>query len=193
MTSSGIPVNPPNRRDVNILMKRQDAFRKLRLICQRLDEVDPEQFFVLPLRLYLLGSLLTDKPNPSDVDLLFEYRDRPDLDPVDIVHRLSYGKSLPHEQAITHLRRGMKWVRIESLVGSLEDWLHDHLFSPNTPIRVVWEPGLDWRQVVDEIESHPAPWDPALEQRFKYLQETFEQIAQEQGREAAREWFIKQA
>ena len=85
----------------------------------------------------------------------------------------------------------MKWIRIESLVGSLEDWLHDHLFSPGTPVRVVWEPGLDWRQVVDEIESHPAPWDPALEQRFKYLQETFEQIAQEQGREAAREWFIK--
>jgi hypothetical protein len=49
-------------------MKRRDAFRKLRTICQRLDEVDPQQFFVIPLRLYLFGSLLTDKPNPGDID-----------------------------------------------------------------------------------------------------------------------------
>ena len=58
-------------------MKRRDAFRKLRTICQRLDEVDPEQFFVIPLRLYLFGSLLTDKPNPGDIDLLFEYHRSP--------------------------------------------------------------------------------------------------------------------
>ncbi len=174
-------------------MKRQDAFRKLRLICQRLEEVDPDQFFVLPLRLYLLGSLLTDKPNPSDVDLLFEYRDLSDLDLDDILHRLSYGKSLPHDQAITHLRRGMKWIRIEPLIGSVEGWLKTHLFPPDTPVRVVWEPGLDWRQVVDEIEAHPASWDSVLEQRFKYLQETARQIAQDQGREAAMEWFRKQA
>ncbi len=127
----------------------------MRVICQRLDEVDPEQFFVTPLRLYLFGSLLTDKPDPSDVDLLFEYRDPPNLDPSDIVYRLSYGKPLPHEQAVKHLRRGMKWIRIETLTGSLEDWLWDHLFPPDTPVRLVWEPGLEWRQVVDEIESHP--------------------------------------
>lgn len=173
-------------------MKRQDAFRKLRTICRRLDEVDPEQFFVIPLRLYLLGSLLTDKPNPSDIDLLFEHQDPPDLDPDDIVYRLSYGKPLPHEQAITHLRRGMKWVRIEALSGSLENWLRDHVFPLDTPVRVVWEPGLDWQQVVGEIEFQPARWGPALEHRFKHLQETFRQIAQDQEMDAAREWFGKQ-
>ena len=152
------------------VMKRKDAFRKLRVICQRLDEVDPEQFLVVPLRLYLLGSLLTDKPNPSDIDLLFEYRESPDLDPGDIVHRLSYGKPLPHEQAVKHLRRGMKMIRVEFLVSSVEGWLRDRFFPPDTPVRSVWEPRLDWRQVVDEIESHPAPWDPALEKRRKYLQ-----------------------
>ena len=116
-------------------MKRQDAFRKLRLICQRLDEVDLEQFFVLPRRLYLLGSLLTDKPNPSDVDLLFEYRDRPDLDPVDIVRRLSYGKSLPHEQAITHLgmvHRGRKTPLhfFEKWEQPIRFWHPKHCFLP---------------------------------------------------------------
>ena len=174
-------------------MKRKDAFRKLRVICQRLDEADLEQFFVVPLRLYLLGSLLTDKPNPSDVDLLFEFRDRPDLDPGDIVRRLSYGKPLPHEQAVTHLRRGMKMIRVEFLIeDSVEDWLQTRSFLPDTPVRLVWEPGLDWRQVVDEIESHPAPWDPALEKRQKYLQETVKQIIRERGTEAAREWLRKQ-
>jgi hypothetical protein len=73
-------------------MKRKDALRKLRTICQRLDEVDPEQFPVIPVRLYLYGSLLTDKPNPGDIDLLFEYRERPGRDPKDLVYRLSSGE-----------------------------------------------------------------------------------------------------
>lgn len=40
-------------------MKRKDAFRKVRTICERLDGHDPEQFPVVPVRLYLLGSVLT--------------------------------------------------------------------------------------------------------------------------------------
>ena len=173
-------------------MKRKDAFRKLRVICQRLDEADPEQFFVVPLRLYVFGSLLTDKPNPSDVDLLFEYRASPNMDALDIVHRLSYGKPLPHQQAVTHLRRGMKMIRVEFIVTDVEGWLGDRFFPPDTPVRVVWEPGLHWRPVVDEIESHPAPWDPELERQYKYLQDTAWQMLQDQGREAAGEWFTAQ-
>ena len=76
-------------------MKRKDAFRKLRTICQRLDERDPEQFPVVPVRMYLFGSVLTDKPKPSDIDLLLEYQNRPDMDSGDIVMRLTYGKPLP--------------------------------------------------------------------------------------------------
>jgi hypothetical protein len=86
-------------------LKRKDAFRKLRVICQRLDEIDPEQFFVTPLRLYLFGSMLTDKPNLSDVDLLFKYRENP-IDPDELAYQLSYGKPLPYEQAFKHLRSG---------------------------------------------------------------------------------------
>ena len=173
-------------------MKRKDAFRKLRVICQRLDEVDPEQFFVIPLRLYLFGSLLTNKPNPSDLDLLFEYRDRPDKDPYDIVYRLSYGKPLPHDQAVKYLRQGMKMIRIEFLDEEIKEWLKGHLFSPDTPVRLVWEPGLDWRPIIDEIEVNPLVWDAALEKRNKELQETARQIAQEQGMLAAEEWLKKQ-
>jgi hypothetical protein len=57
-------------------MKRRDAFRKLRTTCHRLDEIDPQQFFVIPLRMYLFGSLLTDKSNPSDIHRNCENWDR---------------------------------------------------------------------------------------------------------------------
>ncbi len=174
-------------------MRRQDAFRKLRTICQRLDEVDPQRFFVIPRRLYLLGSLLTDKPNPSDIDLLFEFQNPPNLDAADIVYRLSYGKPLPHEQASIYLRRGMKWVRIDFITAGVQIWLSDHLFPPDTSVKMVWEPGLDWRRVVGEIEAHPLPWEAVLEQRLEYLQETARQIIRDQGREAAQEWFKKQS
>ena len=174
-------------------MKRKDAFRKLCTICQRLDDRDPEHFPIIPLRLYLFGSVLTDKPDPSDMDLLFEFRDRPDLDPRDIAHRLSYGKPLPHEQAVTRLRRGMQMVRVEFLVGNLENWLTVHCFSPDVPRELVWEPGLAWPQVVDRIESHPRPWDPAAEEQHKHLQENYRRIAEEQGTRAAQEWLEKQA
>lgn len=161
-------------------MKRKDAFRKLRTICERLDDRDPERFPVVALQLYLFGSLLTDKADPSDVDLLFRFRDPPDLDPRDIAHRLSYGKPLPHEQAATHLRRGIQMIRIEFLLGDPEAWLAEHCFPPDTPLELVWEPGLAWSQIVDRIESQPLPWDPAAEAQCKRLQEIYRQIVEEQ-------------
>lgn len=173
-------------------MKRKDAFRKLRTICRRLDDRDPEQFPVIPLRLYLFGSLLTDKPDPSDVDLLFNFRDRPDLDPGDIAHRLSYGEPLPHEQAVTHLRRGMQMIRLEFLAGNLEDWLADHCFSPDTPLELVWEPGLAWPEIVDRIESEPLPWDPVAEEQYEHVEENYRRIAKDQGTRAAQEWLGRQ-
>jgi hypothetical protein len=175
-------------------MKRKDAFRKLRTICQRLDERDPEQFPVVPVRLYPFGSVLTDKPDPSDVDLLFEYQNRPDMAPDDIVTRLAYGKPLPYEQAITQLRRGMQMIRVGLLTDPIEEWVQGRHFSPDTPIRLVWEPGLEWQPIVDELEAHAvAAWDPVAEERHEQIQETFRKIAEEQGRRAAEEWRSKQA
>jgi hypothetical protein len=46
-------------------MKRKDAFHKLKTICQRLDELNPDEFKIQPLRLYLFGSVLTNKPDPK--------------------------------------------------------------------------------------------------------------------------------
>jgi hypothetical protein len=173
-------------------VKRKDALRKVRTVCQRLDEVDPETFFVIPLRMYLFGSVLTDKPKREDIDMLFEYQEPPDRDPDDLVYRMSYGEPLPYEQAFQHLRQGMKMIRFITLLGSVESWLEGRLFSLNTPVRLIWEPGLDWQPVVDEIEAEPLAWDPDLEKRQKYLQETAAQILKSKGHKAAMEWLREQ-
>jgi hypothetical protein len=173
-------------------VKRKDALRKVRTVCRRLDEVDPETFFVIPVRMYLFGSVLTAKPKPEDIDMLFEYQEPRDRDEDDLVYRLFYGKPLPYEQAFQHLRRGMKMIRFISLLGSVESWLQGRLFPPDTPVRLIWEPGLDWQAVVDEIEANPLAWDPVVEKRHKYLQETAEQILKSKGHKAATEWLRAQ-
>ncbi len=71
-------------------------------------------------------------------------------------------------------------IRVEFLVEDVEVWLREHLFHPDTLVRLVLEPGVDWQSIVDEIEVHPAAWDVNLEERHKYLQETARQIAQDQ-------------
>ena len=171
-------------------MKRKDAFRKLRTICQRLDKADPAIFFVIPKSLYLFGSVLTDKPNPADLDLILDYQDRPDLDPNDIIYRMSYGKPLPAEEAVIHLRRRMKMIRIEFLQDQdLRQWCMEHGFTPDTPIKLVWEAGLNWREIVDDLEVNPLSWQPEIEARNKQLREKVEHIRQTQGNLAAKEWF----
>ena len=174
-------------------MKRKDAIRKVATVCQRLAEVDLNDFYVVPLRLYAFGSVLTDKPNPTDVDLLFEYENRPDLDADDILYRLSYGKPLPSDQASSYLRQGMKMIRIEFLERPLEEWLRSHFFPSDTVFRLIWEPGFDWRQAIAELEAKPLKWDPEAEARHKYIQETARRIAEEEGKHAARKWLREQA
>jgi hypothetical protein len=151
-------------------MKRKDAFRKIRTICQRLDDVDPQTFHVQPLRLYLYGSLLTDKPDPTDVDLILVYDNSPNFDPRKEVAAISYGRPTAAERAIIHLRRRMKMIRIMPAKRSLADWLNQE-FLLNIRPRLIWEPGADWGPAVDEIEASPLPWPgprpPDADERHK--------------------------
>jgi hypothetical protein len=171
-------------------MNRRLALGKLYRICERLDAVNPSEFFVIPLRLYVFGSLLTDKPNPTDIDLLFQYRERSDLDADKIVRALSYGKPLPHERAIKYLRKGMQMIRFEILPADtrIELWLQDHAFDVRTPFKLIWKRGLDWKSALQKIETQPLQWNPAAEQWNKYVQETGKRIKEEKGERAAAEW-----
>ncbi len=171
-------------------MKRKDAFRKLRTVCQRLDETDPATFFVIPKALYLFGSTLTDKPDPADLDLILDYQEQPNLDPDDILYRLSYGKPLPPSEAVIYLRRRMKMIRIEFLAEDqdLKQWRVAHGFGLDTSIKLVWKVGLNWQEIVDNLELNPLSWQPEVEAKNKQLQEKLEYIQQTQGKFATSKW-----
>lgn len=126
------------------------------------------------------------------MDLLFEYENRPDMDTGDIVTRMSYGEPLPHEQAMKQLRRGMQMIRFGILTDSLEEWLEARSFEADMPVRLVWEPGLAWRPIVDALEAQPvAVWDPVKEAAHKQVQATWRRIMKEEGPAAAGEWLSR--
>jgi hypothetical protein len=142
-------------------MKRRDALRKVRTVCERLDEIDPDTFFVRPFKLYLFGSVLTDKPDPNDVDLVLDYREHPVQSEEEALVRYSdmvYGRPSPFDRASTHLRSRMKMIRLFPADSGIKRWNQLPLFPDANGLRLVWKPGLDWRAIVDEIEAHPEPW-----------------------------------
>lgn len=152
-------------------MKRKDAFRKLCTICQRLDELDPADFDLHPLRLYLFGSVLTDKPDPQNVDLVFIYEELPGYDRAKLYYDSAAGRPVHFERAIIHLRRGMKKINVSVGRGSLHDWEERVLLLDNA-IQPIWEPGADWAAVLDEIEASPVPWTGPRSQEAREQFET---------------------
>lgn len=124
------------------------------------------------------------------MDVLFQYQNRSDLNSTEILHAMSYGKPLPHPRAMMHLRKGMQMIHIELLYAgrSVELWLQEHAFDPDTPVKLIWERGFDWQNALREVETKPVDWNPEIEQRNKHMQETARRIREEQGDFAAEEW-----
>lgn len=56
-------------------MKREIAFKKLFALCQRFDDAlsGSSEYIVFPIQVWLIGSTLTDKPEPEDIDLVAEF------------------------------------------------------------------------------------------------------------------------
>ena len=172
-------------------MKRPHAFLKLATICQRLDLLDPGTFPIIPQSLYLFGSLLTDKLSPNDIDLLLHYQYRPDQDIDDLYNCLVNHIPLPTERAAQQLRQGMKMVRFEFMKDEgLAAWLSVRHFPADTPVRLIWQPELDWQPILDEIQVNPLPWDEAASLLYKQLTGKARRIALEKGFPAAQQWMM---
>jgi hypothetical protein len=143
-------------------MKRRDAFRKARTICQRLDDMDEAQaieFRARPLELYIFGSALTDKAKPADLDLVIVYDELTELlTPAELHGILSYGKPSPFRKLRTHLCRGMKMIRLSDAVDTLAWWPNLRLFPEARGLYLIWKPGLDWAPLLDHLEANPVPW-----------------------------------
>ena len=172
-------------------MKRHDALRKVRTVCERLDEIDPDTFFVRPLKLYLFGSVLTDKPDPNDVDLVLVYKEPPVQSREEASARYAdivYGRPSPFDRASTHLRRGIKMIRLYAADDEIGRWNQLLLFPDADGLRLVWKPGLNWRTIVNKIEAHPKPWPgPRPPDAQERAEEAWNALSQEeQNAEIAR-------
>ncbi|MCL4301232.1 MAG: hypothetical protein KJ077_36205 [Anaerolineae bacterium] len=64
------------------------------------------------LRLYLFGSVLTDKPDPQDIDSVLTDELLHDFDTNAFLKEISSGKPIAPERQVIKLRRGMQQVRI---------------------------------------------------------------------------------
>lgn len=142
-------------------MKRPDAFRKIRIVCERLEALDQHTFPIWPLEMYLFGSVLTDKEKPKDIDLVLVYRENPEIHYTDaeLSQMIFYEPRLqPQNRAIVELRRGMKFVQIYPCPESIERWEYLPMFADGKGIRLIWKPALAWQSSVDHLEAHPVPW-----------------------------------
>jgi len=124
-------------------MKRLDALCKVRTVCERLDQIELATFPVVPFKLHLFGSVLTDKLDPHDVDLVLVYEERPDYDPAEIAIQLAYHNPLPFDQASTLLRRRLQMVRLYQARRTLATWEYVLLFPRGEGLRLIWKPGLN--------------------------------------------------
>ncbi len=153
-------------------MKRKDAFRKLHTICDRLDTLGVDVLTVTPLRLYLFGSVLTDKARPEDIDLILVYQYPPDFDYNREATALAYGRPLAGQRAVIELRRGMQRIQMHVARDSLRGWEQNALLLSIKP-RLIWQSGANWATVLADIETNPLAWTG---ERPETAQEEFDQM-----------------
>lgn len=173
-------------------MKRIDAIEKLRTICDRLNHIDFTKFHLMPLQLFAFGSILTDKPNPNDLDLFLRHKLLDTYTPSLLIHDLSYGKPIPGEKASIELRRNMKMIRIVLLEinETIESWCKSHYMEHNSPkTKLVWDDNIDSEVAIQKIKEQPLKWDVKNESHNKYIQETIKKIENEEGESAAYKWY----
>jgi hypothetical protein len=160
-------------------MKRSDAFRKLRTICARLDNDAPNplpHYRVSPRRMWLFGDLLTDKPQPDEVDLLLFVDDHRssylDEELEEIAYRQAHRLPMPADEAAVRWRRGLQKVQVfpcdELSITEAEEFFALRKLG-NIATRLMWQPGLDWESVLQDLEQHPTPWEAEMESKFHYV------------------------
>jgi predicted nucleotidyltransferase len=142
-------------------MKRDAAFAKLQTICQRFDGAGTTDNLLLPIQVWLFGSLLTDKPEPDDIDILVKFDESRLIEKskqqeyLDLAHNLR--ECHRAEQVYC---AGMRMIHIESVSErTLVEWFRSRKMPPDTPYKLIWETGLDWKTILEEIRLNPLTHD----------------------------------
>jgi len=112
---------------------------------------------VTPLRLYVFGSVLTDKAKPADIDVVLVYDYPAGFSFEADVQAMASGQPTADQRAIIELRRGMQRVQMHEARRSLRGWDQQWLLLEMRP-RLLWEPGGDWAGILADIEANPLPW-----------------------------------
>ena len=117
----------------------------------------------------MIGSTLTDKPEPEDIDLVAEFdsqalhrtfQEQAEEGPFDIMENARI-----YARAIRAFYADMKMVHVNDFMGvkNISDWLKSHSMPEDAPHRLIWQPSMDWASVLRDIYNHPLPHDPSAE------------------------------
>ncbi len=179
-------------------MKRGDAIKKIQILCSRLDQAyghPEENYGVNPLHVWLFGSVLTDKETPEDIDLVIQMdttlAKNSQKKISSIIHYLSYGQPMPWEKAKRNWCRGMKMFQIiiiEEKDTDFDKWIDDHTFLAIMNRKLIWEPGIDWKNILNKIQKFPITWDPIDEAKRKSYNAEMQKVLKDEGQLALEKW-----
>jgi len=152
-------------------MKRDIAFKKIQTLCLRFDQAIsvPSEYVVFPIQLWLIGSVLTDKSEPEDIDLVAEFdsqalhrtfQKQADEGCFDVIE-----SARTYARAIRAFYADMKMVHVNDFMGvkDISDWLKNHSMPEDAPHRLIWQPSMDWASVLEDIYNHPLHHNPSAE------------------------------
>ncbi len=153
-------------------MKRNTAWKHLHTLCERFDEAvtTPERYPIPILRVWLFGSVLTEKTDPKNINLIVEV----DSSAYCLTYRsttLSLQEILKnYHRALARYHAGMKMIRMDDLeVGQGEPgwWFQLHGWPEKMPYYLIWQQGMNWEEVLDAIQAAPLPYNPVTESERK--------------------------
>ena len=139
-------------------MKRQKAFQHLKTICERFDQASacPENVTVPVSRAWLFGSVLTEKAEPDDIDLIFEVDSRGYCQKYRST-AIPLGKVLKnYHRVLNQHAAGMKKVRINDVEvgqGEPEWWFATRDLPFSTPYYLIWQQGINWQGILNCIQD----------------------------------------
>jgi predicted nucleotidyltransferase len=153
-------------------MKRQTAFQHLRTICERLDKAaaSPENILVPVFRAWLFGSVMTEKANPDDIDLIIEVDSRRYCQKYRSTAIPLRTVLKNYQLVLSQYSASMKKVRINDVEvgqGGPDWWFMTRDLPINTPYYLIWQQGINWQGILNGIQTSPLPYERAAEEERK--------------------------
>lgn len=167
-------------------MKRKDAYRKLQEICKRLDLPEHHDQMAIATEVYLFGSVLLDKPNPGDIDLLvISRKNKPVIERkregYDIMEIIQHPRlSDPNSDLQIYMRNKKRHINIQFEDSLEKSFLYNELIKDKQAIMQIWGNEINSQEVLKQLENNPMTnikdrWLPLIPE-IKQLHTSWERI-----------------